>query len=251
MLGDIVDDEITDTIAIKKLIKKIHCKNMILIKGNNDLFDDDFYYDCGFKKIAEAYKYKNVIFSHYPISVPKDIYNIHGHLHGTGVYYDKSFTERNHIDIQILDTIKPVNLNTILPILNSLYYPKDDIDIINGLITLHDIDHDTGTRRIYDDAEFRYIHMEKAGESLAPQGFVEGKIIQGMLYGNILVSRKYRKQGVGVKLLERLYDFAVTENIPIIIINVKKSNITAQKILKDAGYVIYDSYMDKIGRAHV
>ena len=88
-LGDIGCKEI---LACKELLKEKICalnkgKYNILIRGNHDVFEDEFYHDCGFDiVILGPLKFKNLIFSHIPIDInnantEEDCINIHGHMH--------------------------------------------------------------------------------------------------------------------------------------------------------------------------
>ena len=95
-LGDLVDDEFKDTNTLKRVLESINC-HKIITPGNNDLLSEDFYYNCGFDYVVPAFKFKNYIFSHYPIKNESvDIINFHGHLHGSG-YYKVPYN--NHADI--------------------------------------------------------------------------------------------------------------------------------------------------------
>ena len=62
-----------------------------LIRGNHDGSSDTWFRDCGFEVIPNAYQkfgqkddtYIHVLFTHEPaFDLPKNWYNIHGHLHG-------------------------------------------------------------------------------------------------------------------------------------------------------------------------
>ena len=84
-LGDIADDEFEDKEAIAKVLDLIKCKK-IMVLGNNDMFELEFY-ERNFDIVVEAFNYKGIIFTHFPVLVPSGI-NIHGHLHGGGTYYE-------------------------------------------------------------------------------------------------------------------------------------------------------------------
>ena len=83
-------------------IFKILTGHKILIKGNHDTRDNDFYYNLGFEKIHEYFIINNILLSHYPlitsINDKKEVrdkiyelfevfsskncsYHIHGHTH--------------------------------------------------------------------------------------------------------------------------------------------------------------------------
>ena len=83
-LGDLVDDNITDRNIVSDLIKSIKGPK-ILIRGNNDIFEDEFYINNGFMSVEYAIRYNNVIFSHTSIPIDGSVfYNIHGHIHRDG-----------------------------------------------------------------------------------------------------------------------------------------------------------------------
>lgn len=86
-LGDLVDDEFTDKRAVKSVLESLKC-HVIMTPGNNDLFDHDFYLECGVDYVEDAFRYKNYVFSHYPIRLEttNNLINFHGHLHGSGFY---------------------------------------------------------------------------------------------------------------------------------------------------------------------
>lgn len=95
-LGDLVDDEFSDKGTLKRVLESINCHKIITM-GNNDLFDASFYQECGFDYAVPAFKYKNFVFSHYPIvNENSDVINFHGHLHGSG-YYQTPYN--NHADV--------------------------------------------------------------------------------------------------------------------------------------------------------
>ncbi len=61
----------------------------ILVKGNNDVLGDDFYYDNGFDNVCDKFTYNNIIFTHAPIE-REDFNgaskNFHGHIHFSKAY---------------------------------------------------------------------------------------------------------------------------------------------------------------------
>lgn len=98
-LGDIVDGEMNDPKIIKDIFKNVKCK-MILVRGNNDLFDYTTYRDAGFRYVVYTFVYKNYVFSHYPID-NNNILNIHGHMHSNPENHLPTYwlPFKNHIDI--------------------------------------------------------------------------------------------------------------------------------------------------------
>ena len=85
-LGDLVDDEFEDKEALAEVLKMIKCKK-IMVMGNNDLFDKE-YYEEYFDKTVEAFQYEEILFTHFPIANLTEGINIHGHLHGGGTYFE-------------------------------------------------------------------------------------------------------------------------------------------------------------------
>lgn len=106
-LGDLVDGEFQDKNALKTALLSIG-KKMVLVKGNNDLFTDDFYKSCGFKYVVQSFKWNNCLFTHVPVDDNKCDLNIHGHLHGFHKYW---IPYSNQIDVAWLGGRKePVHL---------------------------------------------------------------------------------------------------------------------------------------------
>jgi len=78
-LGDLVDGEFTDKDRIKDVMLCLPGQK-ILVRGNNDLFDDSFYKSCGFDYVVRSFIWNDIIFTHIPV-VNDNYMNIHGHLH--------------------------------------------------------------------------------------------------------------------------------------------------------------------------
>lgn len=118
-LGDLVDSEVTNRSIISNIIKDIRGKYKFIIRGNNDIFSDKFYKECGFDEITYGIKYKDVFISHTSIDISKIDYvktNIHGHIHrdyteiNTIPYYHKCDNNINICDREF----NPVSLTEIL-----------------------------------------------------------------------------------------------------------------------------------------
>lgn len=112
-LGDLVDGEFSDTRKLKSMMKfKFgYIKNKIILRGNNDLFSDHFYEECGFAKCANSFAWNNILFSHIPQKSSYDK-NIHGHLHNRRNYW---VPYKNHIDAASYGArTKPIELNSLL-----------------------------------------------------------------------------------------------------------------------------------------
>ena len=114
-LGDLSEEEFYEagSDAIKQKLIDM-CKQMngrkIMIYGNNDTTDIDFYHrKCGFIEV-----YKNPIltkkhgFSHGPIDTG-DVMNVHGHIHGSKQYWGIDY--HNHIDVYYGVWGQPVKLS--------------------------------------------------------------------------------------------------------------------------------------------
>lgn len=85
-LGDLVDSEITDINLVSKLYRSIikpRCAT-VLIRGNNDCFEDAFYIDgIGFDAVVYGLLIGNIFLSHtsIPIDGQEQYWNVHGHIH--------------------------------------------------------------------------------------------------------------------------------------------------------------------------
>jgi calcineurin-like phosphoesterase family protein len=94
ILGDLVDGEFINEKALRDVILSIPCTK-ILVRGNNDLFNYQFYRSCGFRYITRSFVWNDILFSHMPLENDNKI-NMHGHLHGYRTYW---IPYRNQIDV--------------------------------------------------------------------------------------------------------------------------------------------------------
>lgn len=112
-MGDLVDGELQDEDIkndIKDMLSGLPGKK-IMVRGNNDLFDANFYKSCGFKYVVQAFIWSNVLFTHIPIDNAFEL-NIHGHLHGYKTYW---IPYSNQIDVAAFGGRKePVGLLKLL-----------------------------------------------------------------------------------------------------------------------------------------
>lgn len=109
-LGDLVDGEFQDKYQLRAVLWGL-AKNMILVKGNNDLFTDAFYKECGFKYVVESFTWSDVLFTHMPVKNTQKI-NVHGHIHGFRTYW---IPYTNQIDVAAYGGRKePVELMKII-----------------------------------------------------------------------------------------------------------------------------------------
>jgi calcineurin-like phosphoesterase family protein len=123
-LGDLVDGEFQDKESLKNQMQEIVCKK-VLIRGNNDLFDNAFYKSCGFLYVVDSFQWHNILFSHCPVENDCDL-NIHGHIHSHCPGMKDPYSEnnrvprywlpyKNHIDVAWLGgRIKPVELSEVI-----------------------------------------------------------------------------------------------------------------------------------------
>lgn len=113
-LGDICDGEVERKNDIANYMRYIHGKK-ILVRGNNDLFDDKWYLDHGWDIVTPKFIWKDILFSHRPQDNQNKI-NIHGHIHGSKKYYASEITHyRNQIDVAWLGgRLKPIELAEVI-----------------------------------------------------------------------------------------------------------------------------------------
>ena len=109
-LGDLVDGECERKNEISAFVSKIPGEK-ILIRGNNDLFPDDWYLKHGFEFVTPKFVWDDILFSHRPQDNGNRL-NIHGHFHNSKTYYNSEVSNfNNQIDIAYLDArVKPVKL---------------------------------------------------------------------------------------------------------------------------------------------
>lgn len=101
-LGDIAHRDTFEKNLKDKLYKLLNVLRgkKILVLGNHDIFEKEFYYDCGFEHVNEGFIWQNYVFSHVPLhfSAFKGAeYNIHGHTHGYNG--DRKVPYKNHVCI--------------------------------------------------------------------------------------------------------------------------------------------------------
>lgn len=107
-LGDLTDDGIINRQYLDRNIQRLSGKYKIMIIGNNDLWDFNYYYNLGFDLVTHYLVWRNFIFTHKPnTNIPESMINIHGHYHGK-----KEVKSSRHIGVEIVNP--PINLNTLL-----------------------------------------------------------------------------------------------------------------------------------------
>jgi len=92
----------------------------ILVLGNHDKKGISWYYDHGWDFVCNSFTIrfmgKNLLFSHEPLSIVDNNFNIHGHFHNT-LHHEDMFGSltKNHICLSIEDTnYQPVRLNDLI-----------------------------------------------------------------------------------------------------------------------------------------
>ena len=127
-LGDLCDGNVEIKRDIESFIERIPGEK-ILVRGNNDLFDDDWYLKHGFKYVTPKFIWDDILFSHRPQDNDNRI-NIHGHFHGTCTYYNNEISKyTNQIDVAWLGgRTKPIPLQTCI---NSLPKYAKSVTFIN------------------------------------------------------------------------------------------------------------------------
>ena len=110
-MGDLVDGEFQNKNELKEALQSLSGLNMIMIRGNNDLFDKSFYKSCGFRYVVDSFVWNDIIFTHVPVKNDHKM-NIHGHIHGYRTYW---LPYTNQIDVGAYEgRKKPVDLKFII-----------------------------------------------------------------------------------------------------------------------------------------
>lgn len=117
ILGDLINKHTGSWELVSEAIRSIETPNKFLILGNHDTRQLHEYIDIGFKfvsdKFESTYKGWKVIFTHVPEPLAnKNTINIHGHIHGSGEYWNMS--PYRHYDVYLKTGLRDPN-NTIDP----------------------------------------------------------------------------------------------------------------------------------------
>ena len=100
-LGDFDAKGHTEKSVIANFLRRITCKNVYMLVGNNDGFSIAEYAEMGMLGVSDVVRYKDgdrdIVLSHCPVPVSNSELNIHGHLHGGRSYWNIDW--QNHIDI--------------------------------------------------------------------------------------------------------------------------------------------------------
>jgi len=115
-LGDLGhrDNTSREKLIIQRIMSSINTCEKILVLGNHDSENYQYYYNCGFKYICNSFIFGDILFTHHPESIKdnKNIrINIHGHIHDDYVYGDCEI--ENHINVFNKERI-PLKLSNIL-----------------------------------------------------------------------------------------------------------------------------------------
>ena len=117
-LGDLLNKHTGTNFAVDRFVHEIQCPNKFLILGNHDFLRIEDYINMGFKYVTDHFAInihgQKVILTHCPIPVKSDTINIHGHIHGSGEYWNMS--PDNHYDVFVGTDEEPdlVRYNTLL-----------------------------------------------------------------------------------------------------------------------------------------
>lgn len=110
-MGDLVDGEFQNKNELKEALQSLSGLNMIMVRGNNDLFDKSFYKSCGFQYIVDSFVWKDIIFTHVPVKNDHKM-NVCGHLHGYRTFW---IPYTNQIEVGAYEgRKKPIDLKFII-----------------------------------------------------------------------------------------------------------------------------------------
>lgn len=109
---------------VKKFLDKLNCKNVYLILGNNDPYTIKKYKELGFLSVVDMATYqespqRKVILTHCPYPVERDEVNIHGHIHGSRIYWNMDWEQ--HYDVWDENWV-PIKISKCLEILDKDEY---------------------------------------------------------------------------------------------------------------------------------
>lgn len=102
ILGDLTDKHTGSLRLTEKFMSQIVTTKRFLILGNNDFYTIGDYVDMGFVYIDDSFRFKhngqNYVLTHCPVPVGNSgAINIHGHIHGSGIYWNMS--PEGHYDV--------------------------------------------------------------------------------------------------------------------------------------------------------
>ena len=110
-MGDLVDGEFQNKNELKEALQSLNGLNMIMVRGNNDLFDKSFYKSCGFQYVVDSFVWNDIIFTHVPVKNNHKM-NVCGHLHGYRTFW---IPYTNQIEVGAYEgRKKPIDLKFII-----------------------------------------------------------------------------------------------------------------------------------------
>lgn len=109
-MGDLIDGEVEKKRELGEVLDSLPGVK-VLVRGNNDLFWDEYYKEHGFKYVTPKFIYNNMLFSHIPQAHNTKL-NIHAHIHGYATYW---LPWDNMIDVAFVGARKePVDLKDVI-----------------------------------------------------------------------------------------------------------------------------------------
>lgn len=100
ILGDLSDKHTGSLQLVFDFIVSIPGEKFLIL-GNNDYYHLSDYQHMGFRYISDEFKFekdgKTYWLTHVPMPVPNGTINIHGHIHGSGMYWNMS--PNGHYDV--------------------------------------------------------------------------------------------------------------------------------------------------------
>jgi len=132
---------------------------------------------------------------------------------------------------------------------------------INDLETLHQIERECFTTEAFNKQHLAYLLENPNAVSLVAQinnaiaGFIIGLILRhderiiSHIY-TLDVAVKYRRKGIGLKLLNEIERIFVKRGVKICYLEVRKDNVTALELYRRHGYVKAEELKDYYKGAH-
>ena len=132
---------------------------------------------------------------------------------------------------------------------------------INDLETLHQIERECFTTEAFNKQHLAYLLENPNAVSLVAQinnaiaGFIIGLILRhderiiSHIY-TLDVAVKYRRKGIGLKLLDEIERIFVKRGVKICYLEVRKDNVTALELYRRHGYVEIEELKDYYKGVH-
>lgn len=118
-LGDLIDGEVEKKEELSHIINSIPGMK-VLVRGNNDLFPDEWYLKHGFAFVTPKFIWDDILFAHRPQDNQNKL-NIHGHVHCqegkiTFKYYNTEISHyHNQIDAAYCGArVRPIKLQDVI-----------------------------------------------------------------------------------------------------------------------------------------